>query len=303
MITKQTALVAFTAATLVLGTGVAVANTTAETINNNEEAIAALDEAQNRIDEVRTYLNKSTPTNPPTTTPKPPTSTPTNPPANSGNTAAEKFNWGPALAQYSDEFNYSGPPNSDKWRLPEGCWTGHAGNGKRCAKNSVADGSKLVMTGESNGDTGWMRQKMDARGKGRWEARVRSSGKDYHPLLLVWPTSDKRVQDGEYDWLENGAPGEACAGAFLHYPGETPKKQEGAKETNCGTPLSEWHNVAFEWTTEHLKGFIDGKEWFSYTNDDIEDMPVGNMLMQLDNFGANESAKFEADWIRTYAVG
>jgi hypothetical protein len=228
-----------------------------------------------------------------------------------GETAAARYQWGAPLP-ISDEFDdYSGRPDPAKWSDPtnwgpDGCGAGHAGNGRRCAKNSVVANGILVMTGAADGDTGWLKQKLD-RQYGRWEARVRSynvgsSGREYHPLLLIWPESEQRVQDGEYDWLENSTVGSACAEAFLHYPGETPRVQEHAEETGCGASLSDWHNVAFEWTAVALKGYINGVEWFSFGEADIAAMPSGHLNIQLDNFKSTREAKFEVDWVRTYDV-
>ena len=79
-----------------------------------------------------------------------------------GQTAAVRFAWGDPLP-ISDEFNdYTGRPNPSKWSDPsawgpDGCGRGHSGNGRRCSKNSVVADGILTMTGESNGDTGWLR--------------------------------------------------------------------------------------------------------------------------------------------------
>jgi hypothetical protein len=226
--------------------------------------------------------------------------------------AAIRFDWGRPLA-ISDEFNtYTGRPDPAKWSDPgnwgaDGCGAGHAGHGRRCSKNSVVNHGIMTMTGDPNGDTGWLKLNLDQQ-YGRYEARIRSynvgtSGNEYHPLLLIWPTSEQRVQDGEYDFLENGAPGEPCAEAFIHYPGETPKAKEHAVESNCVAPMSEWHNVAFEWTPSGLKGFINGNEWFSFDEADIAAMPSGHLNIQLDNFYGSgmRQAKLEVDWVRVYA--
>lgn len=241
----------------------------------------------------------------PTTTPVPP------PPPPGALTAAQRLGWG--TSALADEFNYTGAPNSSIWSTPatwssNGCGPGHAGNGRRCASASTVDGSKLVMTGSPNGDTGWMKLKKDVK-YGRYEARVRSynvgtSGNEYHPLLLVWPTSEKRVQDGEYDFMENGAPGEQCIEAFMHYPGETPKKQDHFEDCNVPGGLDEWHYVAFEWAPTGLTGYIDGRQWFHTNNADVAAMPSGHLNIQLDNFyGAGmRQARLEVDWVRYYAV-
>lgn len=250
-------------------------------------------------------------TPPPTTEQPPPAPAP-----GTGGTAAERFGWGAPIAAGSDEFSYTGRPDPAKW-VPAGeCWAGHAGNGRRCASRSTVDGGKLVQTGLANGDTAWLGSRLNQR-YGRWEARVRSSDTGasrfrYHPLLIIWPSSNRFPQEGEYDFLENGVPGAACAEAFIHYPhGPGATQQEFARETNCGSPLSGWHNVAIEWTPRHVKGFIDGREWFSFSDgarpgrQNIQDMPSGALKIQLDGFhgtGPYRPATYEVDWVRTYPL-
>jgi hypothetical protein len=231
--------------------------------------------------------------------------------------AAVKYSWGSPLA-VSDEFNYGTaaspvPADATKWSDAGNCFAGHNGNGRRCGKNSVVDGSKLVMTGEAGGDTGWLAQELD-RQYGRWEMRARSynvgtTGGNYHPVFLIWPTSEHWPADGEYDWLENSIPGDSCAGAFLHYPHPSlPVQQEPASK--CPVDLSQWHNFAFEWTAQYLKGYIDGVEWFSFADGQgpagrscIQCMPSGHFIIQLDNFTGSSGlkpAKIEVDWVRVY---
>lgn len=278
-----------------------------------------------------------TTTNPPTTDPKPPvtSSAPpsepvpddeggtggtgptatTTPPAPVALTAAERFGWGTPLPG-SDEFNYTGAPDPNKWTAAGECWAGHAGNGKRCASNSTVNGGALVQTGEANGDSAWLASKLGQQ-YGRWEARVRTealspdNGRKYHPLLIVWPDSNQWPNHGEYDFFENQAPGQDSVEAWLHYPHNPgiPVQQEHAVKTGVNT--SEWHNIAFEWTPTHIKGFIDGVEFYSFsdgaksgTRGPIQAMPSGHLTIQLDNFfGADmQEAKYEVDWARIYAL-
>ncbi|MEV8378911.1 family 16 glycosylhydrolase [Kribbella sp. NPDC056861] len=236
------------------------------------------------------------------------------PPPTGGSSAAEKFGWGTPLPA-SDEFNYTGAPDSTKWNAAGECWAGHAGNGRRCASRSTVANGYLRQTGLANGDSAWLASKLNKQ-YGRWEARIRSNpqgannGRQYHPLLIVWPESDRWPQDGEYDFLENGAPGQACAESFMHYPHNAgiETQQIFGKETNCGAALTEWHNVALEWTPNYVKGFIDGVQWFSYTGGAnsvrrcIQCMPSGHLTIQLDNFyGANmQPASYDVDWARIY---
>jgi hypothetical protein len=237
----------------------------------------------------------------------------------SGTTAAEKFGWGTPLPA-SDEFNYTGAPDSTKWNnAAPGCGEGHNGNGLRCGGNSQVNGMALVQTGTADGATGWMGSKLDQK-YGRWEARVRSmnvgtsNGRTYHPLLIIWPNVEDWPRSGEYDFLENGAPGEKCAEAFIHYPhpplpGDA-VEQEHYEDDNCGTPLSEWHNLAIDWQASGITGYIDGRPWFSVSGgkgpngrSDIQAMPKGHLTIQLDNFygGGLTPARYEVDWVRIYA--
>ncbi|HEX6357889.1 polysaccharide lyase family 7 protein [Actinophytocola sp.] len=231
--------------------------------------------------------------------------------------AAVKYGWGEPLP-ISDEFNYSGPVDSAKWGVPSGteggtagCWPGHSGNGRRCAKNSTVGGGIMTMTGEANGDTGWLRQKRDEQ-YGKWEIRSRSrntgsSGGLYHALHLIWPSSGKRLEDGEYDFVEYSNPDAQCLTAFLHYP-QSPSDQK-EREDLCPMDMTQWHNFAFEWTPDALVGYVDGVEWFRHANGanddrgDIQTMPSGRLNIQLDNFtGASglRPAVFEVDWVRVY---
>lgn len=231
-------------------------------------------------------------------------------------TAAVRWNWGTALPA-SDEFDYgsaSAPavPDRAKWHLAGGatdaCWPGHAGNGRRCDANTRVEGGVLRMTGTSGGDSGWLGSRFAQR-YGRYEVRARShatgpdNGRQYHPVLIVWPADNAWPEGGEYDYLENGAPGESCAEAFLHHPKPDPTTKEFARR--CGIELAQWHNFAFEWTPAHLRGFVDGVEWFTFDRDCIQCAP-GPMrqTIQLDNFFGQDlqPAVFEVDWARVYAI-
>ena len=254
------------------------------------------------------------------TTPAPTPSQPVTRPSSQappGDTAAGRFAWGTPLPA-SDEFNYGSaaapaPPDQSRWNLAGGgvgaCWPGHTGNGRRCDANTRVVGGIARMTGEADGDTGWLGSKLSQR-YGRWEVRARSqatgpdNGRQYHPLLITWPANHPWPEGAEYDYLENGAPGEPCAEAFLHYPNHQPRRQEFAQR--CGVDLSQWHNFGFEWTPQHLKGFIDGVEWFSFSRDCVQCAP-GPMFqtIQLDNFhpeGGLQPAIYEVDWARVYAI-
>lgn len=245
------------------------------------------------------------------------------PPPPDADTAAAAFGWGAPIAQWSDEFDYEGTPNPDIWGLPGSDWAGHAGNGRRRPERTTVTGGKMVMTGLQNGDSGWVKHNLE-RQYGRYEMRCRSfpgapsagepdttsNGNDYHPVSLIWPTSEQWPEDGEYDWVENGQPGDSEAQAFLHYP--TPGTDQVQQEhfTKPGVDLSEWHNFGFEWSPEGLVLYLDGVEWgrasggANSVRRNIQDMPSGHGNIQLDNFdGTDQSpATFEIEFYRVYSL-
>jgi hypothetical protein len=233
--------------------------------------------------------------------------------------AAERYGWGAPLP-VSDEFDYTGAVDPAKWAVPtgevggtQGCWEGHAGNGRRCAENSTVANGMLTMRGEANGDTGWLRQRRDAQ-YGRWEIRSRSrntgsAGGLYHVLHLIWPTAGNRLENGEYDWVETSDPEAQCLTAFLHYPKSPTDKKE--RNDHCPVDMTQWHNFAFEWTPDALVGYVDGVEWFRESGGadadrgDIQTMPSGHLNIQLDNFTGDSGlrpAVLEVDWVRTYDI-
>ncbi len=66
--------------------------------------------------------------------------------------AAVRYGWGTPISAGSDEFNYVGAPKSAKWYQAGECWPANdTVKEGRCASRSTVDGSKLVMTGRSDG--------------------------------------------------------------------------------------------------------------------------------------------------------
>lgn len=239
---------------------------------------------------------------PTTTAPAETPTEPSTPPAQGeGTTAAEVHGWGTPIAAASDDFDGTSL-DTGKWSVYDG--PGHDGNGTRSPSQVTVEDGKLVLFGDEAGNSAGMASTFDQQ-YGRWEARVRSEGagdgNPYHPLLIVWPESNQWPDHGEYDFYENTEPGADYVQAFMHYPGHTPKRQEHARLD--GVDGTQWQNIALEWTPDHLKGYVNGEEWFSFGEHDITGMPSGHLTIQLDNFhGAGmQPARYEIDWVNTYA--
>lgn len=234
------------------------------------------------------------------------------PPVGGGETAAGRFGWG-TPHPISDTFDYTGAPDPSKWgNSPDEGMPGHNGNGRRVAYCTTVYDGKMVLHGYPNGDTGWIRQNIDVQ-YGRWETRVRSQnlgggGEPYHVLNLIWPTSENWPGDGEYDWFEIEDPDADFMQAYLHYPHPNmPVEQEWTRFN--GANANDWHNIAFEWGPGGLKGWVDGQDWYAFSGgggpagrSNIQNMPRGHLVHQLDNFGSSREAIFEIDWSLFYPL-
>src|SRR5690606_23815275 len=86
--------------------------------------------------------------------------------------AAVLNDWGPPLAEWSDEFQDDGVPDPTKWNLYDG--PGHNGNGTRDPERATVADGKLILTGLENGSTAGVESNYDSQGGGRWEVRARS---------------------------------------------------------------------------------------------------------------------------------
>lgn len=211
-----------------------------------------------------------------------------------GDTAAGRFNWGAPV--WSDDFNGTAP--SADWGLYNS--PGHQ-HGNRKPENCQVSNGTLKLVSEPNLDTcGMAHQRVQTHG--RWEARVKSTGSGWMSLFIIWPDPGNWPANGEYDWREHAA-GAACYTGFLHYPGHTPKVQEQLPNNCAGGGTSQWHNVAFEWSTTRMAGWIDGNPWYEFNCASVEDlcrMPAGHLTFQNDNQGSasGNSAVTEVDWVR-----
>jgi hypothetical protein len=214
--------------------------------------------------------------------------------------AAKLLGWGAVID--GDEFAYTGPPNS-RWGMYDG--PGHDGNGTRDPEAfNVANGI-LTCTGTAGGSTGGMAFKRDQRfWRIEWRVRTASinpsgGGFRYHPVLIIWPTSDQWPQGGEADFYEVDCDS-GFYESFIHIPGNDGSAQEYTKRA-CD--IQNWHNIAFEQSSSGVKGWLDGQQVFSFSGSYIVMPGPGHPTFQMDNFHGSsgmEPALFQAMWMRIY---
>jgi len=240
-----------------------------------------------------TLAPASSPT--PTTFSSTPTAKPSPMPTGDTTEAAVGGRWGPVVA--GDEFNYTGAPDNLKWQVYDSA--GHAGKGVRSPAAWNVDGNVARVTGDSSGTTGGMSAKFDHRKYGRWEARMRTSGRDseYHPVLLLWPQSRDWPCDGEIDYAE-GTGDTTRMNFFVHHGCDN--QQVSARQA---IDTTQWHNYAVDWEPDAVTGYIDGVQWFRTTN--IGSLPPGAMYqtIQLDWFPDGTTLNrswMDVDWVRVY---
>lgn len=209
----------------------------------------------------------------------------------SGSTAQETQGWGAPVWQ--DDFN--GTAVGSQW----GVYTdpGNQHGNRQPSQCQVSGGSLKLVSLPDRRTCGMAHLRNQTHG--RWEARVKTSGAGWKSLFIIWPESDE-WNDGEYDWMEQTA-GSDCYGGFMHYPGD-PRRQEVLPQNSASCVGSaQWHHVAFEWTATSLKGWVDGRLWYTIpAMGTLTRMPAGHVTIQQDDqgSGSGNSALQEVDWIK-----
>jgi len=204
------------------------------------------------------------------------------------------LNWGTVVD--GDEFSGTAVDTS-KWGLYNS--PGHAGNGLRRPSQITVAGGNLTLTGLSDGTTGGMAMRT-GRTYGRWEARMQVPRGDvkYHPVLLLWPDAEDFPIGGEVDYAETTAAA-TTVDFFLHF-GSSNSQTWAAKTVD----LTQWHNYAVEWTPQHVRGYVDGVQYFEDTNPAHLPPRAMHQAIQLDWFpsgsAATQQSSMNVAWVRIY---
>ncbi|MEJ8278791.1 glycoside hydrolase family 16 protein [Pseudonocardia spirodelae] len=211
--------------------------------------------------------------------------------AGEGVQAALKMGW---QAIGGDEF--LGSALGGGWSAYDG--PGHDGQGRRTPDAITVENGNLVIRGDSQGNTGGMAWGTPQK-YGKWEMRAQfpKGDKQYHPVLLLWPSEVSWPEGGEIDFAETNSAADDVS-FFLHY-GSSNSQKDAKKQID----ITQWHNYAVEWTPDAIVGYIDGVEWFRST--DPQTLPPGPMhaTIQLDYFpdgGSPEPSEMRVAWMRQY---
>ena len=232
---------------------------------------------------------------------------------------------------WSDEFNYTGLPDSSKWNYDTG---GHGwGNNekqfytKSRAQNAIVKDGVLTITAikENYQGSGFTSARLTSKGKGDWtygrfEIKAKMPrGKGLWPAIWMLPTDWKYggwPASGEIDimehvgYLPDSIFGTVHTAAYNHVLGT----QKGTHTFR--NDLSEaFHVYTLDWTENEIKIFLDEELYFSYKNEHKSDKewPFDQRFHLLLNIavggnwgglrGIDESVfpqSMQIDWVRVY---
>lgn len=177
---------------------------------------------------------------------------------------------------WSDEFNYSGAPSSSKWIQADDGLGGYNNekqwytNGGRNAqvkggnleivskrenyKGKSYTSAKLTSAKSFTYGTFEMRAKLP-RGRGTWSA-----------FWLLNRDSRNWPRSGEIDIMENVGFDEKAVAATIHCDKYNHKKGTQKSSTaHLDDPHYSFHTYSLDWTPTYIKGYVDGRNYFTYT--------------------------------------
>ena len=229
---------------------------------------------------------------------------------------------------FSEEFDYTGAPDTSKWTYDIGRGSGGWGNNESQYYTNLADNVvvengvlKIIAKKEDYGGAAYTSARLKTQGKfnftyGKVEVRAKlpEGGGTWPAIWLLgsnittvgWPAC------GEIDIMEHVGNNPGRIISAIHTPSSYGNTQNKA-EKSVPNATSEFHVYGLEWTSEKLKFSIDGNGYYTYSpaikNADtwpfdsnqfiILNVAVGGTLGG--NIDPNFSAgTMEVDYVRVY---
>ncbi len=238
---------------------------------------------------------------------------------------------GTGKLKWSDEFNYTGLPDSSKWHYDVG---GHGwGNNelqyytaKDTATAKVENGVlKIIAQKQNKENREYISAKLLTRGKaefqyGRIEVRAKlPSGRGTWPAIWMLGKNIKEAgwpACGEIDIMEHvgynkdSIFGTIHTGSYNHVKGT----QKG-KGVFISDPYTQFHVYAIDWTAEKIDFLLDGVLYYRIVNEHltVKEWPLDQPFYLILNLaiGGNWGGKFgvddarfpavmEVDWVRIF---
>ncbi|MBQ6782034.1 MAG: glycoside hydrolase family 16 protein [Treponema sp.] len=230
---------------------------------------------------------------------------------------------------WSDEFDYTGVPDTTKWKYQTGHGVGGWGNNElqnyldnitTADTASVANGVLTIKAYYKDGE--WKSARMNSKESWKYgyiEARLKITDKTgAWPAFWMMPQNSVYgdwPKSGEIDIMENApAIGNHRVFSSLHaegHGGENPVSI-GSK-TYSESLSSEWHVIGLKWDAQTISAIYDGETMGSYQNDGttknwpynqdfyiILNLAIGGTLGGNASALQGTGAEFQIDYVRVY---
>lgn len=231
---------------------------------------------------------------------------------------------------WSDEFNYKGLPDTSKWNYDVGSDHGWGNNELeyytyRRKENARVENGKLIIEArkEKADSFNYTSARLLTRGKASWQygkIEVKAKiPKGVGSWPAIWTLADgmKRwPDDGEIDIMEHVGFHQGYIHGSIHckkyYHVIGTQKTDTVYVPDCS---SAFHVYSLEWDKEIIKVAVDGKVYFSFSNEHkgYEYWPFDNKMFLILNIavggnwggqkGVDDKAfpmKMEIDYVRVY---
>jgi len=229
---------------------------------------------------------------------------------------------------FTDEFDYEGEPNPDHWNYETG--GGGWGNNEvqnytDSRDNSYVSNGTLKIHAKKSETGAWTSARMVTSGKaswkyGRFEIRAKlPKGRGTWPAIWMMPQESVYgtwPKSGEIDIMEHVGYDPGIVHGTIHT--EAFNHKDGTqKGGSIEVPDAQdnFHVYSIEWTPEEIKWFVDGEQYYSFSNRNATykewpfDQPfflILNIAIGGDWGGAEgidpelEEAVMEIDYVRVY---
>lgn len=233
---------------------------------------------------------------------------------------------------WSDEFNYTGLPDSNKWSYDVG---GHGwGNHElqyytyKKKENARVEKGKLIIEARKENDANntFTSARLITKGKGDWQygkievrAKIPDGLGTWPAIWMLGSTQPlKWPDDGEIDIMEHVGydPGILHASVHCKKYYHSIGTQKTAI-TSIPHPFDQFHTYSVEWNKAHVSIFLDGKPYFTFNNEHsgYEAWPFDNKMHLLLNiavggdWGGQKGVdqhiwpkRMEIDYVRVYQL-
>lgn len=235
---------------------------------------------------------------------------------------------------WSDEFDYTGLPNPEKWGYDVGGsgW----GNGElqhyteKRLKNARVENGVLTIEALKEDFEGmkYTSARLVSKNKGDWlygkiEVRAKlPAGRGTWPAIWMLPTDWKYggwPASGEIDIMEHVGYDQGVVHGTVHTKAyhHSINTQKGAS-IRINDATSAFHVYTVEWTQNYVKAFVDGKEYFTFNNEGsgFAAWPFDQRFHLLLNIAVGGSwggskgiddtifpQKMDIDYVRVYQLG